>query len=128
MIKLLIRWAIVALGLWVAITFVPGIHGPQDWPSILALALIFGLVNALVRPLLTLLTCPFIILTLGLGILLINTLMFWLTGQIGQYVGVGLTFDNFWAAFFGALVVSIISVVLNVFVKDDREWRWRERK
>jgi putative membrane protein len=128
MIKLLIRWAIVAVALWVAITFVPGISGPKDWPSILGLALIFGLVNALLRPILTLLTCPLIILTLGLGTLLINTLLFWLSGLIGQYFGVGFTVDSFWAAFFGALVVTIVSVVLSVFVPDDREWRWRDNR
>jgi len=97
MTKLILRWAINAVALWVAVNGipgvfngVPGISGPRDWLSIIMLALIFGLVNALLRPLLNILTCPLIILTLGLGTLLINTLLFWLSGLIGQYFGVGL--------------------------------------
>lgn len=135
MFKLLIRLAINAVALWVVINGipgvfngVPGISGPRDWQSILALAFIFGLVNAIIRPIITLLTCPLIILTLGLGTLLVNTLMFYLAGQIGTAFGVGFTVDGFWPAFFGALIVSIISVVLSVFVPDDHEWRRRRKK
>lgn len=136
MFKLLIRLAINAVALWVVINGipgvfngVPGISGPRDWQSILALAFIFGLVNAIIRPIITLLTCPLIILTLGLGTLLVNTLMFYLAGQIGTAFGVGFTVDGFWPAFFGALVVTIISVVLSVFVPDDNEGRrWRRKQ
>jgi len=134
MFKLLIRLAINAVALWVVINGipgvfngVPGISGPRDWQSILALAFIFGLVNAIIRPIITLLTCPLIILTLGLGTLLVNTLMFYLAGQIGTAFGVGFTVDGFWPAFFGALIVTIISIVLSVFVPDDHEG-WRRRK
>jgi putative membrane protein len=133
MLKLLLRLAINAVALWIVINGipgvfngVPGIAGPRDFGSILALAFIFGLVNALVRPLITFLTCPLIILTLGLGTLLINTLMFWLAGQVGQWFGVGFTVDGFWPAFFGALIVSLVSIVLSVFIPDDRDWRRRD--
>lgn len=131
MTKLILRWGINALALWLAITFVPGIAGPKDWPSILGLALVFGLVNALVRPLIVLLTCPLIILTLGLGTLLINTFLLWLTSVASQWVSaqmgvnIGITVADFWAAFFGALVISIVSVVLSVFVRDDA---WEDRR
>lgn len=136
MFKLLIRLAINAVALWVVINGipgvfngVPGISGPRDWQSILALAFIFGLVNAIIRPIITLLTCPLIILTLGLGTLLVNTLMFYLAGQIGTAFGVGFTVDGFWPAFFGALIVSIISIVLSVFMPDDNEGRrWRQKQ
>lgn len=135
MFKMLMRLAINAIALWVVINGipglfpgVPGIAGPREWQAILALAFIFGLVNALVRPILTFLTCPLIILTLGLGTLLVNTAMFWLAGQVGQYFGVGFTVDGFWPAFFGALAVSVISIVLSIFVPDDREWRRPRRK
>jgi putative membrane protein len=135
MFKLLIRLAINAVALWVVINGipgvfngVPGISGPRDWQSILALAFIFGLVNAVIRPIITLLTCPLIILTLGLGTLLVNTLMFYLAGQIGTAFGVGFTVSDFWAAFFGALVVSVISIVLSVFVPDDNEGRRRKKQ
>ncbi len=125
MIKLILRWAINAVALWVAITFVPGIHATGGWLGLLGLALIFGFVNALFRPLLKFLTCPLIILTLGLFTLLINTLLFWLSGLIGQYFGVGFTVDGFWPAFLGGLVVSVVSMVLTLFVKDDLEGRRR---
>jgi putative membrane protein len=89
----------------------------------LALAVIFGLINALLRPLIEVLTCPLIILTLGLGTLLINTLLFWLSGLIGQQFEVGFTVDNFWAAFFGALVVTLVSTILTLLVKDELKGR-----
>jgi putative membrane protein len=127
MMRLIIRWAINAVALWVAITYIPGIHAQGGWMAFLGLALIFGFVNALFRPLLKFLTCPLIILTLGLFILLINTLLFWLSGLIGQYFGVGFTVDGFWPAFFGSLVVSIISMVLTVLVKDELENRPSKR-
>jgi putative membrane protein len=138
MTKLLIRWLINAVALWVAVNGIPGVFdgvpglsGPKDWLSIFGLALIFGLVNALLRPLLNFLTCPFLILTLGLGTLLINTLLFWLSGLIGQYFNVGFTvpsgWEGFWAAFWGALVVTLVSVALTIFIPDDLGRRRRRR-
>lgn len=129
MTRLILRLAINAVALWAAITYVPGIHAEElSWPAILGLAFIFGLVNALVRPLIELLTCPLIILTLGLGTLLINTFLFWLTGLIGSNFDIGYTVDGFWPAFLGALVVTVISVVLTLFVRDEsRSRRQRER-
>jgi putative membrane protein len=128
MTRLIIRLAINAVALWAAITYVPGIHAEAlSWPAILGLAFIFGLVNALVRPLIELLTCPFIILTLGLGTLLINTFLFWLTGLIGSRFDIGYTVDGFWPAFLGALVVTIISVVLTLVLREEKPRR-RERE
>lgn len=123
--KLILRLLINAIALWVAITFVPGIHAPQNWLAILGLALIFGLVNALFRPLLKFLTCPLILLTLGLFTLLINTGLFWLTGVVGGYFNVGFTVDGFWPAFWGALIVSLVSLALTLLVKDELEGRRR---
>jgi putative membrane protein len=128
MLKLALRLIINAIALWLAITFVPGIRAEPSWIGILGLALVFGLVNALLRPLLTLLTCPFLILTLGLGTLLINTLLFWLSGWIGTLFGFGFTVDGFWAAFFGALIVSLVSVVLTLLLKDEIKGRRPEKK
>jgi len=120
--RFLIRWIVNAVALYAAIALLDG-RGvePQstNWLSFIWLALIFGLVNALLRPLLTILTCPLIILTLGLGTLLINTLLFYLAGLIGTRFGVGFTVDNFWAAFFGALIVTVISVILNSLLKEE---------
>jgi putative membrane protein len=124
MIKLILRWAINAFALWVAVTYIPGIHPAQTgWLPIIGLALVFGLINALLRPLIVLLTCPLIILTLGLGTLLINTLLFWLAGLVGNQFGIGFTVDGFWPAFLGALVVTVISTALTLLLKDDSEGR-----
>lgn len=127
MTRFLVRWFINAIAIYVAISIVPGIslgsNLSQPWVAIALLALIFGLLNALLRPILVLLTCPLIILTLGLGTLLINTLLFYLTGQIGGQFGWGFSVSGFWPAFFGALVVSIVSFVLNVLLKDDKHRR-----
>ena len=119
MTKFILRWAINAVGLFLAILLVPGIEMQGSWLSVFWLALIFGLVNALLRPLLKLLTCPLILVTLGLFTLLINTFLFWLTGQIGLALGIGFSVDGFLSAFLGALVVSVVSVVLSLILKDE---------
>lgn len=121
MTKFILRWAINAVALYLAVVLLPGIDLASEPTSILWLALIFGLVNALVRPLISILTCPLIILTLGLFTLVINTFMFWLTSVIGQSFGIALTITDpvWWNAFLGGLVVSIVSVVLTLILKDE---------
>ena len=119
MTKFILRWMINTVAIFVAIRFVPGIHLQSGMLSVLWLALIFGLINAFVRPFLKLLTCPLILLTLGLFTLLINTFLFWLTSQIGQAFGIDLIIDGFWPAFLGGLVVSVISVILTLILKDE---------
>ena len=127
MTKFIIRWAINAVGLFAAVWLVPGIdhaiergiEGPDAWLSLIWLALIFGLLNALLRPLLKLLTCPLIILTLGLFTLVINTLMLMLTSWVGNYFNLGLSVDGFWPAFLGAVVISVVSVVLSLVLRDE---------
>jgi putative membrane protein len=124
MTKLILRWVIIAVAVWIAIQIVPGIEAnPSDWATIAGIALILGLLNAVVRPVLKLLSCPFIVLTLGLFVLVLNGLMFWLAGWLGQAFGLGFTVRDFWAALLGALVVSVVSAVLNLLVKDDNESR-----
>ena len=120
MTRFILRWAINAVGLYVAIAIIPGIV-PQsaNWLSILWLALIFGVINALLSPLLKFLTCPLIFLTLGLFTLLINTALFWLSGRVGELFGVGFTVDGFLSAFLGSLVVSAVSIVLSLIFKDE---------
>jgi putative membrane protein len=125
--RFFIRLIINAIALYVAIRFVPGIHLQSAqmplWLTIALLALVFGLLNALLRPLITLLTCPLIILTLGLGTLLINTFLFYLTGWIGDQFGWGFKVDGFLPAFLGALVVSVVSVVLSLILRDEARHR-----
>ena len=121
--KLLIRWAISAFALFVAAWLVPGIQVARDgWAVYAVMAIVVGLVNAFIRPLLKLLTCPFIILTLGLFSLVINGVSLWIASILAnQLFGVGFYIDGFWAAFLGALIVTIVSVVLNTLVKDEDE-------
>lgn len=120
MTKFIIRWAINAVALYAAVWLVSGIQvQSESYLSFIWLALIFGLLNALLRPIIKLLTCPLIILTLGLGTLLINTLMFYLAGVIGTQFGVGFTVDGFWPAFLGSIVVTIVSVVLSLLLRDE---------
>ena len=124
--KLIIRLLINALSLYAAIALLnnSGITPQTDnWISFIWLALIFGLINAVLKPILTVAGCPFIILTLGLGSLLINTLLFYIAGQIGTRFGVGFTVDGFWPAFWGALIVSVVSFFLSMIFKDDLENR-----
>ena len=125
MTKFILRWAINAIALYLAVLILPGIDLKSNLVSILWLALIFGLVNALFRPLIQLLTCPLIMLTLGLFTLVINTFMFWLTSVIGQSFGFGLTISNpvWWNAFLGGLVVSIVSVIMTLILKDELKGR-----
>jgi len=120
MTRFIIRWAINAVALYAAIELVPGVQAQTtDWGAILGLALIFGLVNALISPLLKLLTCPLIILTLGLFTLIINTFIFYLAGQIGSWFGIGFDVTGFGAAFLGGLVTSVISIFLSLLFKDE---------
>ncbi|MBM3150865.1 MAG: phage holin family protein [Chloroflexi bacterium] len=129
MTKFVIRWGINAAALYAAIAILPGLDFRGEWVGIVFLALIFGFVNALLRPLLKLLTCPLIVLTLGLFTLVINTFLFWLTGEIGQGVGLNLVISEpvFWNAFLGALIVSIISIILSLILKDELKGRKKKK-
>ena len=130
--KLLLRWLINALALFAAAAVVKGVGVEEarwaGWVVFALVAVIFGLVNALIRPLLKMMTCPLILLTLGLFTLLINALMLWLTGAISQSLNLGFYVNSFGAAFWGGVVVSIVSVVLSLIVRDDDDCRRRERK
>jgi putative membrane protein len=121
--RFIIRLLVNAVAIYAAVAIMNG-HGlameSTSWVSFLWLALIFAVVNALLKPLLKVVGCPFVILTLGLGTLLINTLLFYLTSLIGQYFGVGFTVVSFWGAFLGSLIVSVVSVVLNSVFRDRR--------
>ena len=126
MTKFILRWAINAIALYLAVLILPGrIDLRSGLVSIIWLALIFGFVNALFRPLISILTCPLIILTLGLFTLVINTFLFWLTSVIGQSFGIALIISDpvWWNAFLGGLVVSIISVVMTLILKDELKGR-----
>ena len=119
MTKFIIRWGINTLALYLAVLIVPGINYIGEWTGILWLALIFGLLNALLRPLLKFLTCPLILLTLGLFTFLINAGMLMLTSNIGQSFGIGFTVDGFWQALLGSLVISFVSIIMTLILRDE---------
>jgi putative membrane protein len=112
--ELLLRWLVTTIALYVAVLVVPGIAFDQAqgaWRLILV-ALVFGGVNALLRPLLTLLTCPLILLTFGFFFLVVNALLLETTSWASLKLGLGFTVTGFWPAFWGGLVVSIASTLL----------------
>lgn len=117
----LVRLIINAIALWVAIRFVPGILYEGDIAGIVGLAFIFGIVNAIIRPILSILTCPLIVLTLGLFTLVINALMLWLAGAIGGSLGINITVAGFWPAFWGGIVVSVVSIILSLIIKEEND-------
>jgi len=102
---------------------VPGIRveNTQAWPVYIIMALILGFVNALIRPILKILSCPLIILTLGVFVLVVNGVSFLIAARIAESLGVGFYVDGFWSAFLGALVVSVITIFFNLFIKDTSE-------
>ena len=120
--KFILRWAINTVALYVAIILLPhNIILQGNWVSIIWLALIFGLVNAILRPPFKALTCLLIILTLGLFTLVINTLLFALTFWLSGLVNIGITLAQpwFWSAFLGSLVTTIIGGILNGLLRNE---------
>ena len=111
----LLRLLINAAALWVAIQIVDGIDHRGSWWSLLFVALVFGVLNASVRPLLKLLSIPLLIVTLGLFIFVINALMLRLTSWVSGLLNLGFYVDGFWSAFLGGLAVSVVSLLLSLF-------------
>ena len=108
--KFLLRVVINAIAIAITASVLPGIHVVnQDLGTLLVVGVIFGLVNALIKPVLSVLTCPFIILTLGLFIFVINGLMLLLTASLS---GGRLTIDGFWWAVGGGIIMGIVGLVL----------------
>ena len=118
--RLVVRILVNAFALWAA-TFVPGISHGGGFGTLLLVALVFGFVNALIRPLLTLLSCPLIILTLGLFTFVVNALMLMLTGWLSGKLGIQFAVDGFWPALWGSLVVTVVSTLLSFFLPDGKE-------
>jgi putative membrane protein len=112
--RFLIRFLTNAAALWVATRIVPGVTFSGGWVPFLAVALVLAVINATLRPLVKVLTCPLILLTLGLFALVVNGLMLWLTSSVSQSLGLGFHVTGFWAAFFGGLVISIVSTLVSM--------------
>lgn len=114
--RLILRILINAAALWAAVHFVDGIHFTGTIPSLLAVALVFGVLNAIVKPVLVFFSLPFIIITLGLFTLVLNAIVLLLTSALSSRLGLGLSVGGFVPAFWGALVITIVSLVLSLFV------------
>jgi putative membrane protein len=116
--KLLLRLLINAAALWVAVRFVSGISFDGNPVLLLGVALVFGVINTIVKPIVTLFSLPAVLLTLGLFLLVINALMLWFTGWLSFRLGLGFHVDGFGSAFLGAIVVSLVAWVLSLFLSD----------
>lgn len=130
--RFLLRLVVNALALAFVTWLLSGIRLTADSSDrqvviLLLVALIFGLVNSLVKPIFTLVTAPLVLLTLGLFLLVINALMLLLTSWLAGLVGLGWRVDGFGTALLGAVIVSIVSFILNAFVPDSGDRRRRRR-
>jgi putative membrane protein len=114
--RFLLRLLATAAALWVAVFLVPGIIYEGGPLGLLGVALVFGLVNAFIRPALQLLTCPLVVLTLGLFVFVLNAFLLWLTAQLSQALGIQFQVVGFWSALIGAVIIAVVSTVLNLFV------------
>lgn len=121
-----IRTIVTAVALWVATLVVDGIYttGEEAWQNVLTLmvvAIIFGLVNAILKPIIKVFGCLFYILTLGLFALFVNAMLFLLVGWLADLLNLPFHVDGFWAGFWGAIIVSVASWVINLVVPDGAE-------
>jgi putative membrane protein len=119
----LFRLLVNAAALWVATRLVPGVSFDGGTMPFLGVALVFGVVNAFVRPLMQILAFPLILVTLGFFLLVVNGLMLWLTSSLSASLGLGFHVAGFWAAFWGALVVSVTSLLLSMLIRDPSRTR-----
>jgi putative membrane protein len=113
---LIVRVLINAVSVWVASHLIPGITPLDHLSSILLVAVILGVVNALIKPVFKFITCPVQILTLGLFTLVINAFMLGATAWIAEQLSIPFAIDGFIAAFLGALVISLVSWLLTSIV------------
>jgi putative membrane protein len=121
--RFLIRVLVTAVGLWVADLLVSGISvsGKATWENVLtllAVALIFGIVNAVLKPLIKLVGCLFYVLTLGLIALVVNGLLFLLTGWLADQLNLPFHVSGFWAGFWGAIIVGVVSWLIGLIIPE----------
>ena len=123
--RFLLRVLVSAAALGVATWAVSGITLPaaSGWSkagTLLVVALIFGIINATLKPLIKVVGCAFYVLTLGLAALVVNGLLLWLTSWVAGKLSLPFHITGFWAAFWGAIIVGLVSWVLNLFIRDKR--------
>ncbi|MFF0632473.1 phage holin family protein [Nocardia sp. NPDC004151] len=123
---LLIRLLINGVAIWLAAAWVTGIkiETPEQTTQskilvVAAITVVFAIVNTLVKPIVKVLSFPFIVVSLGLFLLVINALMLWLTAKITETTEYGLRVEGFWAAVLGGLIISLVNWVLGILVPDE---------
>lgn len=119
-LPLLVRTLVNAAALWVAVRIVPGVEYTGGWLPFLGVAVVFGVLNTVLGRVMKILSLPLIIVTLGIFLLVINAFLLWLTSTLAVALGIGFHVAGFWAAFWGGLVVSLVSVVLGFVVAEPR--------
>jgi putative membrane protein len=125
--RLLLRILINAAALWVAVRIVPGVSFHGSLTTLLGVALVFGVLNVIVKPILMLFSLPALILTLGLFTFVVNGVLLWLTSVASRSLGLGFRVSSPSSAIIGAIVVSIVSLVLSMFLGSDRKAERAER-
>lgn len=123
--RFLLRVVVSAAALGVATAVVPGIEllagsGWSKLGTLLVVALIFGVINATLKPLIKIVGCAFYVLTLGLAALVVNGLLLWLTSVIAGDLTLPFHVTGFWAAFWGAIIVGLVSWLLHLVIGDNR--------
>lgn len=121
--KLLLRWIGAAAAVAAAAYFLPGIRLDGGLEQLLVVAVILGFVNAIVRPILKFFSCGIIVLTLGLFLLVINAALLLLAAYVSQRVGIGFYVDDFSSAFFGSIIISLVSYVISLVLSGDERGR-----
>jgi len=121
--QFVIRTVVTAVALWVATLIIGGIEVTGAGPvanvfTLLAVALIFGLVNAVLKPIIQVVGCVFYLLTLGLIALVVNALLFLLTDWLADLFNLPFQVDGFWPAFWGAIVVGVVSWLIDLVLPD----------
>ena len=114
----LTRWIISALALLVAIQIVPQVRFDGSAGEFIILAALFGLVNAFLRPILQLLSCPLVLLTLGLFIFVINAILLAITASLAQTIHISFFVEGFGGALLGSIVISIVSILASMFIHE----------
>jgi putative membrane protein len=126
--RILVRWLITAIAVAAAVFLLSVINptwvtlnGQSAWIAVIVMAAVLGLVNALIRPILQFLSCGCIVATLGLFALVINAFTLWLSGELASWFNTGFSVNGFWPAFWGGIIISVVSFLLSVFIRDPGE-------
>ena len=119
--KFLLRWGINTISLYVAVELLPGLEHAGNGVALLSVALIFGLVNAALKPALIVLSCPLVVLTFGFFVLIINGALLLITAQVSAWLDLGFQVDGLGWAILGSLVISLVSLFFNSLLVEEDE-------